>query len=285
MTAASIAGAVAASGRLAAELDTAIAHAAAANHELLALGAVFFLLAPVCTGLAWQAALQTAGGRLGATEACARYGVGSLVNSVTPLRIGDGVRIALFARALPGGTRLRSVGALAALKLARLTTLVVLAAAGTAKPWLIGLAALCVSALIALVRATGSCPLILSVAAATGARIGAVAAVLAALGVGAAVTRACLIVPALALAGVLPLTPGNVGLASAAVAVSLHFSGVPAATGVPAGIVLHGVETAAGLSFGAASAVTLGALHVPWRLWPRRFVTRISPARRPRLAG
>ena len=85
----------------------------------------------------------------------------------------------------------------------------------------------------------------------------AVAVGLLALGLPEPLAAALAIVPALELAALLPLTPANVGAASAAISVVLHARGVPLADAVPASIVLHGVETAAGVLFGAGSAVFL----------------------------
>jgi uncharacterized membrane protein YbhN (UPF0104 family) len=272
--------------KLATELRLAAVQISGSNHALLAVGAACFLIAPICTGLAWATALRAAGGELGAMDACARYGVGSLVNSVTPLRIGDFVRLALFARALPPGFTIRSLGALASLKLVRVAALLALAGMGLNDARLEVPAAGCVLIAVLLARTRRALGLIVLSSAATAARVGAVAFVLAALGIGASLARACAIVPALALASVLPLTPGNMGVASAAIAASLHLSGVGVGSGVAIGIVLHAVETAAGLSFGACSALTLAALHGRQpQTRRRRFVTKASPLRRPRLVG
>ena len=66
-----------------------------------------------------------------------------------------------------------------------------------------------------------------------------------------------MIVPAIELAKLLPITPGNVGLTSAAVAIALHAHGVPLEAAVAAGITLHAVETVVGLAFGAAGTLSL----------------------------
>jgi hypothetical protein len=75
------------------------------------------------------------------------------------------------------------------------------------------------------------------------------------------------IVPALELAALLPLTPANIGLASAAAAVALHARGLPMSEAVQAGIVLHVVETAAGIAYGTVSAL----LCVVWLRRPTVF--------------
>ena len=86
------------------------------------------------------------------------------------------------------------------------------------------------------------------VAACTAATILASACVAAALGVTHPLAAALVIVPAIELAKLLPITPGNVGLTSAAVAFALHAHGVPLEAAVAAGITLHAVETVVGLS-------------------------------------
>jgi uncharacterized membrane protein YbhN (UPF0104 family) len=200
--------------------------------------------------------------------------------------MGDVVRLTLFARALPHRAAFRSLGALASLKLARVAALLGLAGIGLHDARLEGLSAGCALSALLLARTRRALQLVALSSAATAARVGAVTFVLAALGIGAPLARACAIVPALALASLLPLTPGNMGVASAAVAASLHLSGVGAGPGVAIGIVLHAVETAAGLTFGACSALTLAAIHNNRQARRcRSFVTSASPLRRPRLVG
>jgi hypothetical protein len=281
-----VAAAATMSDKLATELQVAAAQVSRANTTLLALGGASFLLAPLCTGMAWASALRAAGVSLGILDACARYGVGSLVNSVTPFRIGDVVRVTLFARALPRGVAIKGLGAFASLKLARVAALLGLAGIGLNDVRLDGLSVCCALGALLLARTRDALRIILLITVGTAARVSAVAFVLAALDVGSPLAHACAIVPALALAGLLPLTPGNFGVASAAVAVSLHVTGLALGPGVAIGIVLHAVETAAGLAFGTASALTLAAIHNgPARWARRRVVTRTSPLRRPRLAG
>ena len=61
--------------------------------------AVGFLGALLCNAWVWRSAIQLCGGRIDRVRAVACYGVGSLVNSAAPARIGDAARIALFSRA------------------------------------------------------------------------------------------------------------------------------------------------------------------------------------------
>ena len=123
------------------------------------------------------------------------------------------------------------------------------------------------------------------VAACTGATILASACVGAALGVPHALAAALVIVPAIELAKLLPITPGNVGLTSAAVAIALHAHGVPLEAAVAAGITLHAVETVVGLCFGAAGTLSLTPAFQrrPRPLvWLRPRLAWALPAPRPR---
>ena len=94
----------------------------------------------------------------------------------------------------------------------------------------------------------------------TVARVGAAAAVAAAMGIHSPLVAALLIVPALDVAGVLPLTPGNLGVASGAVAVALSGHGVDGTTALSTGILFHALETLTSLAVGAAGALALAPL-------------------------
>jgi uncharacterized membrane protein YbhN (UPF0104 family) len=248
-----------------------------------------------------HAALRLCGGELSRVDACARYGAGSLVNSLTPARLGDVVRIALFSRALPGRDRLWTTGgAFAALGAARALALGVLlvaaSAVGALPVWpLLGvLAVVAAAAAVSLGvrdrRAAGrvahlldafrelgrrpaaSAPLVGWIGVATCARVAGATASAAALGVEQPLHAALLIVPALDLAGLVPLTPGNVGVASGAVAIALQGIGLDLTTALSVGIALHAAETLAGLGFGLAGLLWLasGALGGA-RLWALRL--------------
>jgi len=92
-------------------------------------------------------------------------------------------------------------------------------------------------------------------------KVGAATAVVAALGIDNPLRAALVLVPAVELAAVLPVTPGNVGLASAAVALALGSQGVEAKTALSAGIAFGAVELLTGVVVGAGGALALAG---PW---------------------
>lgn len=220
-----------------------------ANAGWLWLAAAAFLAALVCSASAWRAATKLPD----RIDAYARYGVGSLVNSFAPAHAGDAVRLALFAKASPGDHRCLTAGkALAGVALARLGCVGVLLLA-TMKP--IAILGLLVAPLLGRVPAW--------VAAATVARVAAAAAVAAAVGVPAPVLTALLVVPAIDLAGLFAITPGNIGLKSGAIALALQAQGVDITTALSTGIAFHAVETLIGITFGSAAALYLSRVPVP----------------------
>ena len=248
---------------------------AAASHadvRLLVLSGAFFAAASASCALAWRYAIGAGGGRLGAVDACTRYGVGSLVNSLAPLHLGEVARAALMLEALPAGGRRAFLRCLGSVQVARLFVLASFAL-GSITP--LGLAA---PAAVGLLRRDKLRLLGISLLAPV-MRVCAVAVVLAALGSPSPVRAALLIVPALELVGVLALTPANVGLAGAAAALALHAVGLPASEAIRTGIVVHGVETIAALSYGLASTVfCLGRFGR--RRWSfAALAARLAPAR------
>ena len=89
----------------------------------------------------------------------------------------------------------------------------------------------------------------------------AATAVVAAFGIDHPLSAALVLVPAVELAAVLPLTPGNVGLASAAVALALGSQGVDSKIALSAGIAFGALELLTGMVVGAVGAL---ALADPW---------------------
>ena len=273
----------------------------AASTDWLWTAGASFAAALVCAACGWRAAIGLCGGRVSPVDACARYGVGSLVNSLTPARIGDVVRFALFSRVVPGHDRLWSTGGAcatigAARALALCVLLVAASAVGALPVWPLVLAggavtvAATVSVLARRTRFTGraahvldafrelgrrpsaSLPLLGWILLATAARVGGAAASAAALGVEKPLHAALLIVPALDVAGLFPVTPGNVGLTSGAVAIALQSVGLDLTSAIAVGIALHAVETIAGIVFGLASALWLGSRALGGtRGWALRF--------------
>jgi hypothetical protein len=250
-------------------LEPTVGHAVTAAKEadarLLVVAGLLFAAAPATCGLIWQHAIGRAGGRLGRVDACARYGVGSLINSFAPAHLGDVARTALLLEALPSGGRRRIISCFGAIQAARIATLVGLALAATLPGALAVLAVLPVAIVLGAFR--GAPRLVILTLASCLTKVTAVAAVLIALDAPLPIGAALAIVPALELAALLPLTPANIGLASAAAAVALHARGLPMSEAVQAGIVLHVVETAAGIAYGTVSAL----LCVVWLRRPTVF--------------
>jgi uncharacterized membrane protein YbhN (UPF0104 family) len=269
---------------------------ATASPAQLWLAASAFLGVVVATGCAWRAGLRACGGSLGVLDASARYAVGSLVNSVAPGGCGGPVRIALFARRLPGRDRVwTSTGVATTIGAARTPALAVLVIAAAVLagfplwPLLVLVAAMTAAVVLALVsrrrtphrrvahvldafRALGRSPrasasLVGWVTAATGARLVAAATLAAAFDVSSPLAAAVVMLPALALSGVVPLTPGNLGVGSGAIAVGLHMLGVDGGTAIAIGIAFQGLETGIGVLAGALGVLALAAPPVPaWSL-------------------
>jgi uncharacterized membrane protein YbhN (UPF0104 family) len=246
-----------------------------------------FVAALLCNGWVWRSAIGLVGGRIGRGRAVACYGVGSLVNTAAPARIGDAARIALFSRAFDGGsdrywTTGGVFGAIGAARALVLGVLVLVASILGALPrWpLLVLGGFVTAALVAAFFARGRRPhrhvahvldafrelarsplggarIVGWVAAATMARLGGTAAIAAALGLSHPLLAAVIIVPALDLATVVPLTPGNIGIASGTVAVALQSRGVDLTKALTTGIALQGIETAVSIAVGAGGALYL----------------------------
>jgi hypothetical protein len=163
------------------------------------------------------------------------------------------VRLALFAKASPGDHKCLTAGkALAGVAVARFACVGVLLLA-TMKP--VALLLLLLAPLL------GRVPM--WVAAATVARVAAAIAVAAAVGIPAPVLTALLVVPAIDLAGLFAITPGNIGLKSGAIALALQAQGVDMTTALSMGIAFHAVETLVGITFGSAGALYFSRVPVP----------------------
>jgi uncharacterized membrane protein YbhN (UPF0104 family) len=257
-----------------------------ANAAWLWLAGVGFGASVLAAAGSWRSAIGLCGGRIGGGEAAACYGAGSLVNTFVPARAGDAVRFALFSRSVERrGRLLRTGGAFAALGAARAVVLAALVVAGAVMgalplwPVLVLLALVAAAVAVALRmrrhRADGRLGPMLDafgtlgrepasalrlvgwIALSVGGRLAAAAAVGAALGIGRPLAAAFVIVPALDVAGLVPLTPGNVGVTSGAVAMAFRAHGISFTHGLAAGIAFHAVETAVGIAYGLGSVIWL----------------------------
>jgi uncharacterized membrane protein YbhN (UPF0104 family) len=266
-------------------MHDAVAGLDAARPAWLWAAAVAFAGTSACGALAWRAALRAGGTPLPAGDATARYCVGTGVNAIAPAHLGSAVRVALFGRVTNGGcwavgvTRVVWLGGLLAVGSVSgvlpswpLLVIGAIIAAAVAATALSGRARLplrveqCLAALHGLARSPRDL-LIVSGWALAGAavKIAAAAAIVTALGIDHPLRAALIVVPSVELAAVLPITPGNVGVASAAVAFALGAQGVPSAVALSAGVAFGAVELLTAMVVGAAGALGLaGPLLRPY---------------------
>jgi uncharacterized membrane protein YbhN (UPF0104 family) len=257
-----------------------------ADSGWLTVSAALFGAAFLATVGGWRAALAASGGRICPRQAAARIGVGALVNSFAPAKLGDAVKIALCSKAIDGPDRLWTAGgvytALGAARLLTLALLVVAASATGALPlWpvfvlcgvvlVLGAVALSSSrwrghhriahlleGFAALERSPRHGIAVLGwTATVLATRLGATVAVAAALGFPHPLLAALVILPAIDLASAIPVGLGNVGVASGAVAVALQSRGIGVSDAIGAGIAIQALETAVSLAAG-----TLGGLYL-----------------------
>jgi uncharacterized membrane protein YbhN (UPF0104 family) len=258
-----------------------------ASRPWLVLSFGGFLCAFACTVGAWRAALSSSGARLCPRQAAARLGIGSLVNAFTPAKMGDAVKITLCSRAIDRPDRLWTAGgayaALTATRSLTLAALVVVASAAGAMPvWPVfvlvgGAASVALAAsvstrfrshrriaslldgLVALVRDPHALRAVVGwTIGMQVARLAATVAVAVAFGLPHPFLAALVILPALDVAGAIPLTPGSMGIGGGAVAVALATRGIGIDQALAAGVAIQGVETLVSIacgSFGVAYLV------------------------------
>lgn len=247
-----------------------------ADPRWLWLAGLGFIGALVGSAGGWRSAVALLGGRTTLLDATARYGAGSLTNTFVPAHAGDAVRIGLFSRLIPEGHRVRSTtAAFAAVGAARcvvLGGLVAVGAAVRAVPlWpLAVLGGVAVAAFVAARLARDRLPdprdiprLLGWLTLSTVARFVAAAACCAALGIHDPFAAAIIVLPALELAGLFPVTPGGIGVTSGTVALALRAHGVSFHDGLAAGIAFQAAETACGLLVGALSVLYLAPGRSP----------------------
>jgi uncharacterized membrane protein YbhN (UPF0104 family) len=270
---------------------------ASADPRMELAAALGFVVSLTATASSWRLAFGALGARIDGIDACGRYGAGSLVNTFSPARLGDGVRAVLFARSLPPQERrvLSAASVLAAMGLWRASVYAMVIGAafaiGAVPFWptlaLAGIvAAGAVTALVlyrrgpmrrlaGLWQATeilmrqprvGLGLLGWSTLAVAG-RLVAATAVLSAVRVSDPLSLALTITAALVVAAAFPVLPGGIGITSGAISVALVSRGVNLGTAVAAGLVFHAVETLSSLAFAGTCmplAVRPGLLSRPF---------------------
>lgn len=296
-----IALAVAFPGPARGHLSAAVATLRNADPRWLAVAAGCFGVAFVCTVGAWTAAFRGAGARLCPRQAASRLGLGAMVNTFAPARLGDAVKVGLCSRAIDGPGRLWTAGgvyaALSAARCLALAALVVVAALTGALPWwpvlvlcgavgaLAAVGALSgrlrhpriayfVQGLAALERSPRATAALLGwTFAMAAARVCATVAVAAALGLPHPVLAALVILPALDVASAVPITPGAIGVGSGAVAVALAGRGIgmPAALGT--GLAMQALESVVSIAVGSLGILYLAQSRPVYRRWMVRAAT------------
>jgi uncharacterized membrane protein YbhN (UPF0104 family) len=260
----------------------------AADPARLWIAGIAFAGTSMCGALAWRAALRASGSPLPVVDASARYAVGCGVNAIAPAHVGSALRVALFGRVTNGGCWTVG-GAAVAVGVTRIVWLGALIAAGSAGgvlprwPLLVIGAIVGGAVFVAVVSRRLSLPARLAqilvafrslvasprdlaivagwALAGAAAKVAAATAVVGALGIDNPLRAALVLVPAVELAAILPVTPGNIGIASAAVALALGSQGVESKAALSAGIAFGAVELLTGMAVGAAGALALAG---PW---------------------
>ena len=264
--------------------EASLATLSTADPRNAAWAATAFAVSMLATASAWRVSFAAVGSRIGRTEACASYSIGSLLNTFVPANLGEGVRAILFGRTLPD-TRRRActaAGAVGAVAVARALahTLVLTCAVLVAgfPPWLVLAPASLLIAAVAgalVVRrrpsdsrlarfGAASATLVQRpsfgirvvgwTALATAARLAAATAVAASLGIAQPLEAGLLVTGALILSGSLPLTPGSIGITSGAISLVLAQRGIPMPTALAAGLLFHALESAVSVTFGLLAA-------------------------------
>ena len=259
--------------------------------DWLLLAGVGFGTSLVCSARAWQAGLRACGGTSTSTDIAARYAIGSLVNSVSPAHLGGAVRIGLLSRTLPGNDAvLRTCGVGAAVGAARALALAALvlgaAAVGSVPLWPAPIVVAVVVAALALgarlsTRVAGKvaaalevfrCPrtgleLARWITISFAARLGAAVAIVGSFGIPHALTVSVILLAAIALASLLPLTPGNIGAGAGAATLALHEAGVGTGAALALGMTFQAVETCTAMLLGLGGSAMLAAPGTRMRRW------------------
>jgi uncharacterized membrane protein YbhN (UPF0104 family) len=272
--------------------DNAFNSLSRAHPGWIAVAAACFALGLLASAAAWQTGLRACGGAACFTQVSARYAIGSLVNALAPAHLGGAVRLGLLSRTLPGEDRLWRAGGIsasvaAARTLALAVVIVAAAAVGGVPLWPAPLLVLAVVVLLLFGRrfcrgATGRLgsfvevfrsarragPTLLGwIACASAARIAAAVAIAMSFDVGRPLWVALVLLGAMAVSGILPLTPGNFGTGAGAATLALHGAGVGLGPAFAMGVAFQAVETFAGMTLGLAGAAVLATPGTALRRW------------------
>lgn len=267
--------------------DSALASLSDARPGWLLVAAGAFAVGIFCSAAAWSCGLRACGSEGSYPDVCARYSVGSLVNAVAPAGLGGVVRLGLLSQTLRGEERVWRAGgiggAVAAARALSLSVLIVVAAAWAQVPlWPAPvLAAVVLSVVFICMRLSrrvsghvrsllqvfcsfrgsyrAGATLLAWVVLAAVARIAAAAAMAVSLGVQRPIFVALVLVTAVSLSGVLPLTPGNFGTGAGAVALALHGTGVAVGPALAVGVAFQAVETFTAMTLGLAGLASLAS--------------------------
>jgi uncharacterized membrane protein YbhN (UPF0104 family) len=266
-------------------LGTAMSDLAGAKPGWIVVAVACFGLALLASAAAWRVGLAACGGTSSFTQISARYAIGSLVNAVAPAHLGGAVRLGLLSRTLDGEDRLWRAGGIggsvaAARTLALAALLVPAAAIGRVPLWPAPILVAGVAAALFLgtrlsTRAAGRLGSLLQIFASVArspregvallawiacscvARVGAAVAIAMALGVSRPIWVAVVLLAAMSLSGLLPLTPGNFGAGAGAATLALHGTGVGLGASLALGVAFQTVETFAGMTLGVVGAAVL----------------------------
>jgi uncharacterized membrane protein YbhN (UPF0104 family) len=290
--------AVLGSHRVAQEMRLALGQLGSADRGWVSVAVLCFAGSLAFAVACWWIVTRSCGAHGRRLDAFFRFGVGAIVQILTPARLGDAVRVALFARTVDAESPvLRVGGAYAMLEAARALSLAVLLTLA----WLLGgmsfwpvaivaaIAAVVVSvALVTARRARdgrfarlfeaarelrsdrgAAVTLVGAACASTLMRVLGASALAAAVGIDSPLAAGLIVCSAVDLAGLLPVTPGNVGIAGGAIAVALSARGVALTPALALGMLFQGCESAVSLGVGVVSLCGLGGMPAARR---RRIV-------------
>jgi len=295
---AALAALVAAPGLVRDDLGDALGTIADANPLALWLAALCFAGLIATMGLAWRAGVHALSGEVGPVNAAARFAAGSLTAALVPAGAGGAVRIALFSRVLPPPDRVwRAGGISAAVTAARSLALAVLVLVawlcGALPLWPValflgGVALAVVVALVVREREPHShfahvfdvfgalsreplcaVKLVLWTSTALACRTAAAVVVTTTMGLPEPLLTGLVAIAALSVAGMVQLTPANLGVGGGALALALAARGISVDDALSVGIAFQAIETMTSLLLGGTGLLVLARGRLA--AWPLRL--------------